>query len=418
MGWSWSVDAQRRDLSRSEREAEAVLSAHSGEGVHTVWMRARGTSFSRLAMRDRGAPRLSRTGTRVGPRLGAVLGIAMVLAGCATTRSTSPSRPRDEVPASTSLTTSPASTRTSAPTLKSRTVAKPTVRRTAVTAPSLPAPSTLQPFASAPAPGEGTWHAAGRPVDGVSAVYETSLRPPGSSQPAGIAWLDSHLLAARLYSGSASPGGGPWRYTAPVQPAQAATLVAAFNGGFKMSVAGGGYYTQHRMVVPLQAGAASLVIYANGLVSVGAWGTDVSMTPKVVGVRQNLVLLVDGGQPTTSAADWPAWGVTVGNVEYTWRSGLGITAAGALVYATGPDLNPLQLAQLLVRAGATRAMELDINPDWTILATYDPPSPTGLASPQNGAGLVVGTVQGPWTFFEPTWARDFVTMSARSGPIP
>jgi hypothetical protein len=26
-------------------------------------------------------------------------------------------------------------------------------------------------------------------------------------------------------------------------------------------------------------------------------------------------------------------------------------------------------------------------------------------------------VQGPWTFFESTWPRDFITMSARSKPL-
>jgi hypothetical protein len=53
--------------------------------------------------------------------------------------------------------------------------------------------------------------------------------------------MDTRLLSARLYSGSKSPGGGPYRYTAPIEPAQAASLVAAFNGGFKMSDAHGGY---------------------------------------------------------------------------------------------------------------------------------------------------------------------------------
>jgi len=70
-------------------------------------------------------------------------------------------------------------------------------------------------------------------------------------------------------------------------------------------------------------------------------------------------------------------------------------------------------------AGATavmqpnRAMTLDMNPDWPVFATYDPSTPTGLATPANGQDLVAGTVQGPFTFFEPWWARDFITMSAR-----
>ena len=150
------------------------------------------------------------------------------------------------------------------------------------------------------------------------------------------------------------------------------------------------------------------------------------MTPDVVAVRQNLVPLVADGQPTATAAgtDWQVWGNTCGatscahsvpGVEQQWRSGAGVTADGALVYVSGPLLSPLQLAQVLAHAGAVRAMELDINPSWTVLATYDPVPPGGAATPDDGTRLVPGSVQGPATFFEPWWARDFVTLSARTG---
>jgi len=280
------------------------------------------------------------------------------------------------------------------------------------------------PFGRPAGTGSGVWSPVGRPVGGLRAVYQTTLVPPGGTQPAGIAWMDTHLLAARLYSGSKSPGGGPYRYTAPVQPAQAAALVAAFNGGFIMNAAGGGYYTQGRAVDPLRPGAASLVIYADGSVDLGAWGSDVRMAGNVTSVRQNLMPLVAGGRPTPRAAstDWQAWGSTCGasscaasvpGIDHQWRSGLGITADGALVYAAGPALDPLQLAQLLVRAGAVRGMQLDINPDWPVFVSYNPP-PGALAAPSNGRKLLSSTVQGPSTFFEPWWARDFVTMSARA----
>ena len=299
----------------------------------------------------------------------------------------------------------------------------------------LPPPAALAPFVQAPfaapaAAGQGRWSPAGRPVSrnghSIRVVYQTTLIPPGGTQAAGIAWMDAGLLSARLYSGSVSPGGGPYRYTAPIQPAQAATLVAAFNGGFKMNQARGGYYTEGRMVDPLRAGAASLVIYADGSVDIGAWGSDVRMTPQVVSVRQNLLPLVTGGRPTSRAdsSRWlQTWGDTCGatscaatvpGVEHQWRSGLGLTADGALVYVAGPALDPLQLAELLVRAGAVRGMQLDINPNWPVLATYDPPAGT-LAGPANGSKLLASTAQGPATFFQASWARDFITMSARPG---
>jgi hypothetical protein len=236
--------------------------------------------------------------------------------------------------------------------------------------------------------------------------------------------VDGHQAAVRpAVLRLEEPWRRPYRYTAPIEPAQAISLVAAFNGGFKMSDAHGGYYTEGRMIDPLVPGAASLVIYANGSVSVGAWGADFGMTPNVVAVRQNLVPLVTGGRPTglAASADWGAWGPTCGasscaasvpGLEHQWRSGIGVTADGALVYAVGPALDPPQLAELPVRAGVIRGMQLDINPPWPVFASYDPATARGLAAPSNGSRLLSSTKQGPRTFFEPWWARDFITMSA------
>jgi hypothetical protein len=250
-------------------------------------------------------------------------------------------------------------------------------------------------------------------------MYETYLSLPGSGAVAGIAWMDTRLLSARMYSGSdQSPGVGPWRYTAPIEPAAARTVVAAFNSGFKIPSAEGGYYTQGRWVVPPRVGAATLVIFANGDTALGAWGTGVHMRRTVVAVRQNLNLLVSGGRPLADAGIVGDWGATLGGVTSTWRSGLGVTRNGALVYVAGPDLDPLSLARLLIRAGAVRAMELDINPDWTIFATYKPATQHGEASAANGTGLIAGTVRGPGIFFELSWARDFITMSARTTAAP
>jgi len=295
---------------------------------------------------------------------------------------------------------------------------------TTVPVPShLPIPQPLASLGGVSGSSQGVWTPTGRPVGGLPAVYSTTLVPPGGVQPAGIAWMDTRLLSAQLYSGSISPGGGPYHFTAPVQPTQAASLVAAFNGGFQMDTARGGYYTEGRLIYPLVAGAASLVIYTDGSVTIGAWGSDVTMTPNVVAVRQNLVPLVANGQPTAQAnADWQSWGATCGatscvksvpGIEQQWRSGVGVTADGALVYVAGPALDPLQLAQLLVRAAVVRGMELDINPYWTVFVTYDPPTPGGPAAPSNGSKLLDATAQGPSTFFNPAWARDFVTLSAR-----
>ena len=296
---------------------------------------------------------------------------------------------------------------------------------TTTTVPSvaaLPVPAAVVPPASPPLAGEGQWHPSGRTVNGVPAVYEAFVRPDAqhTSFVAGIAWMDTKLLRATLYSGSYIPGGGPWTCTAPIPLDASSTLVAAFNAGFRVQDSLGGYYTQGQTVAPLVAGKASFVIYQNGSVDIGNWGTDVTMAPNVTAVRQNLSLLVANGAPASdlNSGDNSVWGATLGGGAYVWRSGVGVTANGALVYVGGPSMSITTLADLLVRAGAVRAMELDINTDWVNFATYAPPTATGVANASNGSTLLNGVnggtamTGGPDRYFQSWWSRDFFTMSA------
>jgi hypothetical protein len=269
-------------------------------------------------------------------------------------------------------------------------------------------------------PGEGVWHPVGRRVDGIPAVYETWVRPDAvhTSLVVGVAWMDTKLLRATLYSGSTIPGGGPYAHSAPVRPSASRSLVAAFNAGFLMSNANGGYYTDGKTIMPLRRGAASFVIYRNGSVNIGDWGRDATLTPDVASVRQNLDLLVRNGKPVPglNPDDTSQWGFTLGNAVYVWRSGVGITADGALVYVGGPGLNITTLADILARAGAVRAMELDINTDWVNFAYYTPKTATAAATPANGTDLLPGMFGAPDRYFEPWWSRDFFAMSARTIP--
>lgn len=284
------------------------------------------------------------------------------------------------------------------------------------TVPHLATPSAIKSFASPALPGEGQWSPVGRPVDGIPAVYETRLRPDAihTSYVVGVAWMDTKLLRATLYSGSWIPGGGPYKYSAPIKTQAARTLVTAFNAGFLMSDAQGGYYTENRVVMPLRAGAASFVVYKNGTSDIVAWPSTGGIPSNVVSVRQNLDLLVQNGHAVSGlqANDTSKWGFTLGNAVYVWRSGLGVTANGALVYVGGPGLNITDLANILVRAGAVRAMELDINTDWVNFSSYRPATSTGLATAANGALLLPAMTGSTSRYFESWWSRDFITMSA------
>ena len=88
------------------------------------------------------------------------------------------------------------------------------------------------------------------------------------------------------------------------------------------------------------------------------------------------------------------------------RSALGITAGGDLVWAAGEQLLPSQLAGALVRAGAVRAIELDINPDWVdgYLYVHHRGGPSAVP-------VVPGQLGIAGELLEP-YSRDFLTIVA------
>jgi hypothetical protein len=278
----------------------------------------------------------------------------------------------------------------------------------------MPAPSDIAPLASPPLPGEGVWHPAGRLVHGVPAVYTTALRPDRlhTSLATGVAWMDPTLLRTVLFAGVQQPGGS-WAEEAPVSVATRPSLVAAFNSGFRLSESRGGYYNQGRVVRGLVPGAASLVIDSTGRATVGEWGRDVRLGPEVASVRQNLALIVDAGSPVRGLDQnvRGLWGATLGNRLFVWRSGVGVTATGALVYAAGNGLSVASLARVLVAAGAIRAMELDINSEFTRFFTYASPDQAQPASVV-GTKLVPDMRSSPNLYLEAE-TRDFFALLAR-----
>lgn len=279
-------------------------------------------------------------------------------------------------------------------------------------APPVEVPAAVPVLASPALPGEGAWQPTGKLVDGQPAVYETFLRPDAvhTSFLAGLVWMNTHLLRATLHNGLQVPGGGPWLDGAHVVPSDYPSLVAAFNGAFRLGDSRGGYYTEGRTMQPLVDGRASLVITRDGTATIGAWGRDAAMSPDVASVRQNLDLIVDGGQPVPGllANDHARWGHTVGGKVFVWRSGVGVDRAGNLVYAAGPAMDIESLARVLADAGCVRAMELDINSEWVSFYTYTGTTPFDI----RGIKLL-GSIERPNDRYLRDGTRDFVALSAR-----
>jgi hypothetical protein len=280
----------------------------------------------------------------------------------------------------------------------------------------LPAPKDITTPAEHPLPGEGVWHVVGRKsAHGIPTMYEAFVRPDAvrTSYVVGVVWMDPTLLAAQLYSGSAIPGGGPYKFCAPISAVASKTLVAAFNAGFPMQDSNGGYYTDGKNVKALVNNAASVVIYKDGTMTVGSWGTQVWMSNQVASVRQNLKLIVNDAKPVKGLQDENSakWGMTLGGGYNIWRSGLGITKDGAIVYVGGPAMSIRDLANILVRAGAVRALQLDINTGWVQFAAFKGSFDTS-SNGANSTSLLSSMPNGS-RYFDSWWNRDFFTMNLR-----
>ncbi len=273
-------------------------------------------------------------------------------------------------------------------------------------------PQKLSSPARHPLAGEGVWRVL-ETVNGEPAIFGTLLRPDAvhTSYVSGIVSMDQRLVKFQLRPGAEDPGPGNWKAQPWLPPGTRTGLLAAFNSGFKLDSSGGGFYLNGSYRGTLVNGVATVVYYRNGTIKIGEWGRDFRMTPDVAGVRQNLRLIVDHGQiPANVNQDvLGSWGATLGGGYYVWRSGIGITKDGRIIFVYGNGLIVQTLADLLKRAGAVEALQLDINPEWMSYDYYQAgrhpadPTPRALLPDQQGS---------PYRYYS-IYSRDFTVVYAR-----
>jgi hypothetical protein len=221
--------------------------------------------------------------------------------------------------------------------------------------------------------------------------------------------FDQRLVHLALHAGSGEPGGQGWTYGDRIGASEIHRVLAAFNGGFKLSYSSVGFMADGRVAVPLTAGLGSIVTYRNGTTDIGAWQQGVPARGlRIASVLQNVHLLVDRGvaSPTIHNCIEGCWGGTLGGGPDVARSALGITGDGQLVWAAGEHLSPAMIAQALIDAGVVRAVELDINPEWiaAYLYIHHPGGPTAVP-------VVPGQLGIPGRLLAP-YSRDFFTILA------
>ncbi len=277
-------------------------------------------------------------------------------------------------------------------------------------------PSPVVPPVADPLPGEGTWQPVGPLIRGFPSVEVTYLRPDAvhTTLVAALAWIDRRVTEIGLVPGRTQPGHGPWPGGDGVPPRLFPRLLAAFNSGFRLADARGGFYLNGKTAGSLREGAASFVLHADGTADVEAWGRDATLSSSVVGVRQNLALIVDRGRLAPGIDDNvdDLWGKTLGNSLFVWRSGVGVDAGGNLIYAAGDGLSVRTLGELLRRAGALRAMELDINRAWVSFNVF-PHDATGQLVARSAMKLLPDMAKPSTRYLTPD-DRDFIAVLRRS----
>jgi hypothetical protein len=264
-----------------------------------------------------------------------------------------------------------------------------------------------------PLPGEGVWKGTGPVVNGHSPVMLTTFRTEIDYPRivAYVAWFDHTRTSLAWYPGRYEPPSAPVRGPMSVPNDQRWRLLATFNGGFIYKDGNNGSSIDGRSYEPLTAGLATLIAYRSGRVDVKTWHGGPVAGPRAAFARQSLPLIIDDGRLSPALNDGSKWGYTLGNAVRVWRTGAGIDRHGNIIYAAADYQTVTTLAKLLQRAGAVRAMELDINPEWPTLITYTHRG--GLAPIK-----VVPNYQQPATRYLVPDDRDFFAVYRRlPGPV-
>jgi Phosphodiester glycosidase len=298
------------------------------------------------------------------------------------------------------LTNTPASTVTSLPTF---TPLPPGVV-TATTAPYTPVPtatdapisggvvawqlSSLVPLGNLA--GEGQWSPYLFTADGkITVAYRTFLQPDPQRPYSVTAIVAFNLQATRLHFvlGTVEPipqSPQPSRTgTIPSADLQPGVLLATFNGGFKARHGQYGAMADGLIALPPITGLATVAMYADGRVQIGEWGTAIQDVPDLVAWRQNGEMLIQNSQINPATAEtYVSWGRTIAGSTITWRSALGLSAdRQTLYYGVGLQLDAPTLAKAMARAGASEALELDVNNYWVHFAAIRRNGPSFMAEP-------------------------------------
>lgn len=274
-------------------------------------------------------------------------------------------------------------------------------------------PPPIRPVITPALPREGVWRPTGPDVAGGPPVLVTELRPDADypRTVAYVAWFDHTRTELGFYPGRYEPPKAAVRGPMMVPPGERTRLLATFNAGFIYSDGLNGSSDNGRTNEPLKNGLATLVGYRDGRVDILTWNAGPNPGPQYAFTRQSLPPIVWNGRLNPALNDSSQWGATLGNAVRVWRTGVGIDSHGNLIFAAADGQTVESLARLLLRAGAVKAMQFDINPEWPSLNVYQ--HTDGLVPIK----IVPNSQQSPRRYLVPDDRDFFAVYTRQPGPV-
>ncbi len=198
-----------------------------------------------------------------------------------------------------------------------------------------------------------------------------------------ITLWDARQVQLNIAMGTREPESATGETGSGLVPRTEATmrrLVGGFNGGFQAMHGEFGMMAEGRVYIPPKPWAATVAVYQDGRVALGAWpgpALDARGHPvgeydearatreipaDMISMRQNLSSVVEGDRFNPWERWW--WGAApVGATEqtFTHRSGLCLTSEGFLAFFWGGTMDADALGRGMLATRCVRGMHLDMN---------------------------------------------------------
>jgi hypothetical protein len=237
------------------------------------------------------------------------------------------------------------------------------------------APAAFEPpYAEVAATGDGAWAPIADPSDSTAApvLFRALVHPDARRGFAALAVvaIEREAVGLHLVAGTAEPESPKVPRTerpGAISADHHASLVAAFNGGFKATHGQYGMLLGGKEYLPPIDYSCTLVHYRDGRIAIAPWSTlKGGGIGDMLFYRQTPPCLVQKGdveKVVESTGEYSkGWGATVSGETVIRRSAIGVSENGrTLYYGIGDAMTAQSLARGMKAAGAHAAAELDVN---------------------------------------------------------